>query len=179
MDQAVRWEGQGKQLKRVVTPPSADTMKTIQTLVSTLVGLNPQRGDQLTIETLPFDTTLNMEPPEPGSPVAQKAPTGAFPADLLKNKPVMYGVIAGGVLMLGVIVMGVLRGRRRKAEAAEETPVLPPSAAAVNLQLPMDGSRALMASRTEALLAQLQENAKANPEAWATVLRGWLSEEGS
>jgi hypothetical protein len=36
---------------------------------------------------------------------------------------------------------------------------------------------ALMPSRTEALLAQLQENGKNNPELWANVLRGWLAEE--
>jgi flagellar biosynthesis/type III secretory pathway M-ring protein FliF/YscJ len=36
---------------------------------------------------------------------------------------------------------------------------------------------ALMPSRTEVLLTQLQENSRNNPEAWANVLRGWLSEE--
>jgi hypothetical protein len=36
---------------------------------------------------------------------------------------------------------------------------------------------ALMPSRTEALLAQLQESGRNNPELWANVLRGWLAEE--
>ena len=36
---------------------------------------------------------------------------------------------------------------------------------------------ALMPSRTEALLAQLQENGRNNPELWASVLRSWLAEE--
>jgi len=41
------------------------------------------------------------------------------------------------------------------------------------------GSRmaALMPSRTEVLITQLQEISKNNPEAWAGILRGWLSEE--
>jgi flagellar biosynthesis/type III secretory pathway M-ring protein FliF/YscJ len=47
------------------------------------------------------------------------------------------------------------------AIAAGETPRLP----------------ALMPSRTEVLLNQLQESGRNNPEAWAGVLRGWLSEE--
>ena len=38
---------------------------------------------------------------------------------------------------------------------------------------------ALMPSRTEVLLNQLQENSRNNPEAWANVLRGWLAEEES
>jgi hypothetical protein len=36
---------------------------------------------------------------------------------------------------------------------------------------------ALMPSRTEVLLTQLQENSRNNPEAWANVLRSWLAEE--
>jgi flagellar biosynthesis/type III secretory pathway M-ring protein FliF/YscJ len=36
---------------------------------------------------------------------------------------------------------------------------------------------ALMPSRTEVLLNQLQENSRNNPEAWANILRGWLGEE--
>ena len=36
-----------------------------------------------------------------------------------------------------------------------------------------------MPSRTEVLLTQLQENSRNNPEAWANILRGWLSGRGS
>jgi flagellar biosynthesis/type III secretory pathway M-ring protein FliF/YscJ len=36
---------------------------------------------------------------------------------------------------------------------------------------------ALMPSRSETLLAQLQESGRNNPELWANVLRGWLAEE--
>jgi hypothetical protein len=36
---------------------------------------------------------------------------------------------------------------------------------------------ALPPSRTEALLTQLQDSGKNNPELWAGILRGWLSEE--
>jgi flagellar biosynthesis/type III secretory pathway M-ring protein FliF/YscJ len=50
--------------------------------------------------------------------------------------------------------------------AATASAVNPPS------QLP-----ALLPSRTEVLLNQLQDNSRNNPEAWANILRGWLSEE--
>jgi flagellar biosynthesis/type III secretory pathway M-ring protein FliF/YscJ len=38
---------------------------------------------------------------------------------------------------------------------------------------------ALMPSRTEVLLGQLQETGRNNPELWAGILRGWLAEEES
>ncbi len=43
----------------------------------------------------------------------------------------------------------------------------------------LEGARlpALMPSRTEVLLTQLQESGRNNPEAWAGILRGWLGEE--
>jgi flagellar biosynthesis/type III secretory pathway M-ring protein FliF/YscJ len=36
---------------------------------------------------------------------------------------------------------------------------------------------ALMPSKSEALLNQLQETGKKDPEVWAGVVRGWLAEE--
>jgi flagellar biosynthesis/type III secretory pathway M-ring protein FliF/YscJ len=62
---------------------------------------------------------------------------------------------------------------------------LPPSASTTATSLASGGGMsvmpsnvpALMPSRTEALLAQLQESGRNNPELWANVLRGWLAEE--
>ena len=39
------------------------------------------------------------------------------------------------------------------------------------------GLPALMPSRTEVLINQLQESGRTNPEAWVGILRTWLSEE--
>jgi flagellar biosynthesis/type III secretory pathway M-ring protein FliF/YscJ len=101
---------------------------------------------------------------------------------LLKNKPILYGAIAGVVLMIGVVVFAVTRGKKKDVEVVMGE-ALPPSAspAAGSLSSGMSGMPsnvpALMPSRTEALLAQLQESGKNNPELWANVLRGWLAEE--
>jgi flagellar M-ring protein FliF len=43
LDQTVKWEGQGNQLKRILVPPAPEKLKTIQSVVATIVGLNPQR----------------------------------------------------------------------------------------------------------------------------------------
>jgi flagellar M-ring protein FliF len=185
VDHEVKWQGQGTQQKRVVTPPSADKLKTIHSVVATLVGLNTQRGDQLTVETLPFDMTVNAEPPPAGgAPVQKIAPPAGLDA-LLKNKPVLYGGIAGVVLMIGVVIFAVSRGRRRNVEV-EMGEALPPASSISATPLPPANTGAsvtpsnlpaLMPSRTEALLSQLQESGKNNPEVWANVLRGWLAEE--
>jgi flagellar M-ring protein FliF len=182
VDHEVKFQGQGNQQKRIVSPPAPEKLKTIQSIVSTLVGLNTQRGDQLTVETLPFDTTVNMEAPVPGGAPAQKSSPATGLDALLKNKPVLYGAIAGAVLMIGVVIFAVTRGRKKRPQV-EVTEALPPSAPISSLPpgagMPAVPSNvpALLPSRTEAMLAQLQESGRNNPELWATVLRGWLAEE--
>jgi flagellar M-ring protein FliF len=184
VDHEVKWQGQGNQQKRIVTPPPPEKLKTIQAVVATLVGLNPQRGDQLTVETLPFDMTLNADPVAPGAAPSQKIPPVTGLDGLLKNKPVLYGSIAGVLLMIGVVIFAVTRGKKREVEV-DMGEALPPSASIPATSLASGGGMsvmpsnvpALMPSRTEALLAQLQESGRNNPELWANVLRGWLAEE--
>jgi flagellar biosynthesis/type III secretory pathway M-ring protein FliF/YscJ len=81
------------------------------------------------------------------------------------------------------------RGHQRVERAQEALPQ-PVAPSAVPPSLPAAGSNeaiaaaqdrarppALMPSRTEVLLTQLQETGRNNPEAWAGILRGWLTEE--
>ena len=63
LDQNVRWEGKGAKAKRILEPPSAEKIKTIRGLVAAATGFSETRGDQLTVETLPFEMTLGLEPP--------------------------------------------------------------------------------------------------------------------
>jgi flagellar M-ring protein FliF len=190
VDQGARWEGQGKQMHRVVTPPDSAKLKTIQGLVSALVGLNPERGDQLTVETLPFDNTMNMELPPASVPDSAKRDnlTGL---EALKQKPmVLYGSAAGAALVITLVVFAVARGKKRERAMDMPDVLAPPttlaSLAAANAASHQAGAiaagdtsrlPALMPSRTEVLLTQLQENGRNNPEAWAGILRGWLAEE--
>ncbi len=61
VDSDVRYEGTGAKAKRVVEAPSADKLKAIHDLVAGVIGLSTERGDQLVVETLPFESTLNPE----------------------------------------------------------------------------------------------------------------------
>ena len=188
VDQGAKWEGQGKQMHRVVTPPDTERIKAIQTLVSTLVGLNPERGDQLTVEALPFDSTLNMELPPAQTPEPAKR-DNLTAIETLKQKPIiLWGSAGGAVLVIALVIFRVSRGKKK--ERIQNMPeVLPPATSMASLTAgpgsqpgaiaANEGARlpALMPSRTEVLLNQLQESGRNNPEAWAGVLRGWLSEE--
>jgi flagellar M-ring protein FliF len=187
VDQGSKMEGQGAQAHRVVIPTDTEKLKAIQTLVGTLVGLDTTRGDQLTVEALPFDNSMNLDPGSMGAPGTQKKPDEVFSIEALKKKPaLLWGSVGGAVLVIGLVVFAFMRGGKRGArvETREALPVvdaytgLPPGSAGTSASLG-EPSRlpALMPSRTEVLLNQLQENSRNNPEVWANILRGWLSEE--
>ena len=53
----------GRQGKKIVVPPSAEVLKGVHDMVAGIVGFNEQRGDQITVESLPFENTLEAEPP--------------------------------------------------------------------------------------------------------------------
>ncbi len=111
VDQQVRWEGAGAKLKRIVEPPSPEKLKTIHDLVAGVIGFSAERGDQLVVECLPFEATLNPEQlPEAPKTVA---PVATLSLDqIFKNK---YVVIAlGSGVLLTLIVLGAVRRLRRK-----------------------------------------------------------------
>jgi flagellar M-ring protein FliF len=187
VDQGSKMEGQGAQAHRVIIPPDTEKLKAIQTLVGTLVGLDATRGDQLTVEALPFDNSVNLDAGPLGPPGAQKKPDEVFSIEALKKKPaLLWGSVGGGVLVIGLVIFAMTRGNKRGVlvEAQEALPAADSYArvpAAPGSSAPAMGAPAhlpaLMPSRTEVLLNQLQENSRNNPEAWANVLRGWLGEE--
>jgi flagellar M-ring protein FliF len=191
VDQGAKWEGQGKLMHRVGRTPDTEKLKAIQSLVATLVGLNPERGDQLTVEALPFDTSVNMEIPTANGADPVKKTEDSFSLEALKKKPaLLWGSVAGAVFVLAMVAFVFTRGRRtQQSYQAPEAlpapvspaPLQPGMPAAIDQAYMASGDRsripALMPSRTEVLISQLQENGKNNPAAWAGVLRGWLSEE--
>jgi flagellar M-ring protein FliF len=184
VDQGTKLEGQGKQMHRVVLPPDPEKLKAIQSLVGALVGFSSERGDQLTVEALPFDASLNLDLPTENAPAPKKTDE-TFSVETLKKKPaVLYG--AGGAMVL-VLLLAFFAFGRRKSEAAIPVqvalPAPPPQAilsaavGAAGIAPPASTMPALMPTKSELLLAQLQDNAKKDPEAWAGVVRGWLAEE--
>jgi flagellar M-ring protein FliF len=119
VDHSVRWEGQGAAAKRVVEAPSPERINAIRELVTGAAGIQPDRGDQLIVESLPFESTLNWRPEE-GGPAAgpgSRLPLPEWLGKYLENRNLIVLAAAGGgglLLLLALGVLFVLRRRRTK-----------------------------------------------------------------
>jgi flagellar M-ring protein FliF len=124
LDQSVRWEGAGPSARRVLSPPSPETIKSVRDIVAAVAGTIETRGDQVTVETLPFETTLNVPAPEAPAPPSAATPSTQFKWTDLRQKPMLIGIGVGAALvLLGMIAMVVLRSRKKKAaKGAPESP---------------------------------------------------------
>jgi len=196
LDQDVRWEGTGPTMKRVLEVPTPARIKTIHDLVAAAAGLDMQRGDQLIVESLPFESTLNLDPPALNAPATQPKPL--TPIEQLKNDPkMMVGLIA---MVLVVVLAGFLgirlltkksarpvqayvqaalpapEGVSDRAGEVGESDAWSPSSLASSRGAAA-GTPALAAGRVEALTSQVRAAAQKDIQVSAGVLRGWIREE--
>jgi flagellar M-ring protein FliF len=207
LDQDVRWEGLATHLRQVLVPPSPEKLKTIRDLVAGVISFKSERGDQLIVETLPFEATLRSEPPP--SPVAPGAPRGAPSTQALRwlRDPKILGGAAGAVALLFTLAAILARRLRRPPVQSPETKTaLPPGtqaeqalaagesveqkiAAQLADQAQLQAQReaeALEAIRvpsagnkkTEVLTKYLRESLKKDSLSQVQTLRTWLSEKG-
>jgi flagellar M-ring protein FliF len=135
VDQEVTWEKDKNAYKRVLVPPPPEKLKVIRDLVAGITGFSPERGDQLVIETLPFETTLLLEPPAPPNATAPGkpgTPVAGLPLMLGKKTLLIGGGALAGLLVLGIAVF-LFRRKRRKAHV--------PSAATAPATLPSSGAQ--------------------------------------
>lgn len=124
LDQDVRWQGVGVKAKRTIDPPSPEKLKVIKELIAGVVGMTPERGDQVLVESLPFEATLNAEPPPAPSPVPV-TPASNLPPWLTPymNNPKMLIIAAGsgaGILLLLSALLYFLFRRKKKARVSVE-----------------------------------------------------------
>jgi len=196
LDQDVRWEGTGANAQRVLEAPSPERLKTIHDLVAAAAGLDPDRGDQLIVESLPFEATLNLEPPTAtaAAATAAKAAGKKTPLEQIKSDPkMMIGIAAGGVLILSAGFFGFYKMAKKtvkkqvqirvpqalssntepaRLSAAATGDSWTPSAALGSGDVP-----ALAPPRVEVLTNQIRTAAQKDSEVCVGVLRGWLREE--
>ena len=197
VDQQVRWEGAGSKLKRIVEPPSPEKLKTIHDLVAGVIGFSAVRGDQLVVECLPFEATLNPEQlPEAPKPVAPVAPSPL--AEILKNKNLAIGLGVG--LLLTLIVLGtvikLLRGRKKSAHSEIIAQIATVEKKGENLAKQIENQLAEQSAlrdkqesdalnalklppvtkKTEVLGKHIAEQAKKDSTVMAQVMRSWMNE---
>jgi len=197
LDQNVRWEGQGNKLHRVIEQPSAEKLKSIRDLVAAATGFSTERGDQLIVESLPFESTLNLEPPSATAVPKPATNTTNLPpwlAKYLDNRWILIGatLALGFVLSLIRRAIGKMFGRKKEA-SAETQPALPSAQEMLENQLEEQrraqaeldarvqaqinaGTLSESAYRTEALLKRFRENIGKDPALAAHVVRSWLNE---
>ena len=134
VDQEVTWAKDKNAFKRVLVPPPPEKLKVIRDLVAGITGFSAERGDQLVIETLPFETTLLLEPPAPPNAATPGKP-GTSVAGLplmLDKKTLLIGCGAlAGLLALGIVVFRFGRkGRKTHVPSAATSPASLPSSGA-------------------------------------------------
>src|SRR5882724_49493 len=197
VDQAVHWEGQGAKQRRVIEQPSPEKLKSIRDLVAAATGFSTTRGDQLIVESLPFESTLNLEPPSAASPAPKPSgtviPLPPWLAHALENRYITIGGAA--IALLVVVVRRVLAkmlNRKGKAQVSA-TPTLPSGdedlepgleaqrraqlAEQAALQAQLDAAALREATKKSAVLVKrLRENINKDATLSTHIVRSWLNE---
>jgi len=193
IDQEVKWQMKGKKMERTLVPPPPEKLKAIHDVVAGVLGLVPDRGDQLVIETLPFEQTLESEPPA-SDPSKQSNPPKTGIDALLADRRVQIGA---GALLLVLIAAVLFLGLKKSKPVPVSTAVaLPPpsfspdtSAALAEAKRAEDEQMAAIEAQSyklplpqptkkvEVLKQHLKEVVKKDPALTAGILRGWLEED--
>ena len=198
---AVHMEGTGSKAKRVVTPPAPETLKAIHELVAAVTGFSTERGDQLVIESLPFEASRDMNPgmgtPPPADTRVPSILRPYFPSFsvLITAVAALAGIL---VLAMGLLLV-LLKGKSKPAVASspvESAKALPKEQAPSRVAVEPADQKALQDAQTqkedrellasmnvqvnttkkaEVLVRHLRENVTKDSEGTSNVLRTWLS----
>ncbi|MCG2798516.1 MAG: flagellar M-ring protein FliF [Cellulomonas sp.] len=166
------------------TAGAALDMTAVQSAIAAAAGIDAARGDTLSVERMPFDTTA-AEEAQAALAEADAATAAAKTQSLIKD-----GAIAAVVLLVLIVllVMGARRSRRAKREALdlgglqssalEQEQALLDAVDAANL-VEIEAPRSREGEAIEAKRRQVAALADDQPAEVADLLRGWLSESGS
>jgi flagellar M-ring protein FliF len=170
LDQGVHWEGAGPSARRVLDPPSADTLKVVKDVVSGVIGFQQERGDQVLVETLPFDATLAVPAPEMPARRSPRQPQkpGSGPEELvlrLKSLPPVWLAAGAGVLLTVLVIVALifraLSRKKRKVQAELVGGAQLPAGSSALAQLPANSEGEFQAKA----MAQLAENRQVQEQA--------------
>jgi flagellar M-ring protein FliF len=198
VDHASTWDKDPKgEPVQKFTPRTADELKKIRDQVSAAVGIQPKRGDELTVENMAF-ATLQVNPKEEADAKKQ------FWVDLgLKALPyAAWGIV--GFIVFFMLLLPMLRRmsaainrpapmRVASAEGGEGGLAMPGGTtrkpvqvksmseieAEIEAELNADAAfSAPEARRRELIKKRLQNDSNEDPETIASLVRSWLLEEG-
>ncbi len=201
VDNEVSWQQDKTGFKRVLVAPSPEKLKAIHDLVAGVTGFNADRGDQLVVETLPFETTLSIEPPVASKPPAPPKPTVQFTWPPDRNTLMVVGGALAVLLIGGFAIFAMLKKGKSTVTAsvekalpaapAEQTPAVAEvekqfanklaEREAVQAQLEAQALKNLqivpvITKTAEVMAKHLREKIKQEPDISAQVLRAWINE---
>jgi len=184
LDQTVRWEGEGAAKHKVFEPPKPETIQSLKGLIAAATGLNTERGDQLIIESLPFESTVNAQPQvaTPARPFP-KGPTGPAWLQFVTKYKDLAAPLAVAVSLLIFVVRLVVRkftgGGKSAPELTKELngPESPEEQA--RLLAALDRALPARAEDPAEMPERVRDLAKREPALAASVVRAWLREEKS
>lgn len=187
--------------KPIVEAPTPEKLKVIRDLVAGAVGIDMERGDQLVVETFPFESTLAAQPldtADPADPGSTTAPSNLpdWLQKLIANK-ILLASVAGGILLL---VLGggffIMRRKKTKKTTMETNRELksPSSEAEKQLEARLaeqlaeqqrQEAEAMLAlklpaastKKADVLVKHISAEVKKDPAAMAQVVRSWLNGE--
>ncbi|MGE5645103.1 MAG: flagellar basal-body MS-ring/collar protein FliF [Acidobacteriota bacterium] len=116
LDQALRWEGVGPKARRILEPLPPEKLKSVRDVVAGAIGFDSARGDQLIVETLPFEATLSVEPPP--------APAAPEPGAWTKLGPGLG--VALVLVLVGSAAFSMMKRRRKVKLVALEQALAAP-----------------------------------------------------
>jgi flagellar M-ring protein FliF len=169
-------------------PRSREELQKIQALVAAAVGLEPMRGDKLTVENVAFDEPVEEEGPPPGI--------------LERIKPeVMEGSRIAAVVLIAIVALlfivrplmrksGVKMDKSSPAELAAGDPALAMPAVnsgpktVADLESEIDAELSAMTAqyaenrRLPVLTRRVSSVTVNEPENVAKLLRAWIQDEG-
>ncbi len=201
VDNDLSWQQEKTGFKRVLVPPTPEKLKVIHDLIAGVAGFNAERGDQLVVETLPFEDTLNSEPPEIAKPTATTKPNRPFAWPPDRNTLLIGGGAAVALIVLGFVAAMLLRKNKKKAAASTDK-ALPAGDAgassgagqlekqlesklaerdAAQAQFEAQALRSLQVApvitkTAEVLAKHLRDKIKQESDVSAQVLRTWINE---
>lgn len=153
----------------IADPAQADA---ISRLVATAAGLDTNRGDLVTLTSLPFNAVGAAKPAELAEQARQR--------EMMLSIARMVAMVLGPLLVVGMIWM-VLRRSRPKPEKPEIKDVAANSK--VNGALTAEQQMAALPKAPEIdpeqarIEKELQQMAKLDPQMMATLIRSWMAED--
>jgi flagellar M-ring protein FliF len=154
---------EGQVAKAKYSPRSPDELLKIETLVKSAVGFNPERGDQLTVQNIPFQETGDA-----GSTEVATWWTNPFFVSLAKNLMIGIGFLVLIMFVIRPLLASLRLVRRPTLESFEA--------------IGASGEQLTTAERAQidAQMAEqhsLIEQAKKDPYQVAQILQNWVAED--